>query len=296
MRAPPRRGRGALLRRRRSPRRRDLAPAHRRGEAISLISLSLYLGLAIGPLIGEALLGDRGYRRRLARAAGVIALASVGLSWLAPETLPPRRSASDRRRAASTAPPSGAGSSRACSLLCGVWGMGPFFAFLPLLADERGSAAPGTFFGVFAIVVVVPALFGARLPDRIGAARLSGTALVVSAVGHGDRRASRRRSVGPAGRHGRLRVRRRVHVPGDHRDGGDRRAARRARHRRRHGGAVRRRRVRAVAGRARPARARRPATRRRSSSRPSSPASAAAWLLDPPTRPAVGAGRPPDAR
>ena len=39
----------------------DLAPAKRRGEAISLVSLSLYLGIAIGPLAGELLLASSGY-------------------------------------------------------------------------------------------------------------------------------------------------------------------------------------------------------------------------------------------
>lgn len=157
----------------------DLAPDHRRGEAISLISLSLYLGLAIGPLIGEALLGPFGFGG-VWFAAGALALLAVLLSWFAPETLPPAARATSaggqqllHRR----------GIEPGLLLLCGVWGMGPFFAFLPLLADERGLGGAGTFFGVFAIIVVGLRIVGAKLPDRIGAARLSGTALVVSAVG-----------------------------------------------------------------------------------------------------------------
>jgi MFS family permease len=66
----------------------DLAPDHRRGEAISLISLSLYLGLAIGPVIGEAALDAWGFDAAWF-AAAVTALVAVGLSWFAPETLPP---------------------------------------------------------------------------------------------------------------------------------------------------------------------------------------------------------------
>lgn len=157
----------------------DLAPDHRRGEAISLISLSLYLGLAIGPVVGETLLGWFGYAA-VWLAAGVLALVAVGLSWFAPETLPPgsRARASDRRQLLHRR-----GVEPGLLLLCGVWGMGPFFAFLPLLADERGLGGAGTFFGVFAIIVVGLRIVGAKLPDRIGAARLSGTALVVSAVG-----------------------------------------------------------------------------------------------------------------
>ena len=41
----------------------DLAPEHRRGEAISLISTSLYLGVAIGPVLSEVLYGSGGLGR-----------------------------------------------------------------------------------------------------------------------------------------------------------------------------------------------------------------------------------------
>ena len=80
-----RRGRGAVLRRR--PRRghRPRA-AHRRGEAISLVSLSLYLGIAIGPLAGEVVLDGWGYAAVWIVTATLYA-ASVGLSWIVPETL-----------------------------------------------------------------------------------------------------------------------------------------------------------------------------------------------------------------
>ena len=157
----------------------DLAPEERRGEAISLISLSLYLGLAIGPVIGEVLLDSQGFTAAWLAAAG-IALLAVVLSWFAPETLPPE--------SRSTPATTGSllhrrGIEPGLLLLCGVWGMGPFFAFLPLLADQRGLGGAGTFFAVFALVVVGLRIVGARLPDQIGAARLSGSALVVSAFG-----------------------------------------------------------------------------------------------------------------
>jgi MFS family permease len=157
----------------------DLAPDRRRGEAISLISLSLYLGLAIGPVIGEAVLAAGGFTAAWI-AASAIAVLAVVLSWFAPETLPP-----SARAPQSTGQPllHRRGIEPGLLLLCGVWGMGPFFAFLPLLADELGLGGAGTFFAAFALVVVGLRILGARLPDRIGAARLSGTALVISAVG-----------------------------------------------------------------------------------------------------------------
>src|SRR5919205_2968840 len=45
----------------------DLAPAGRAGEALSYNSLALYLGLATGPMIGQALLGQGGFPLGLER-------------------------------------------------------------------------------------------------------------------------------------------------------------------------------------------------------------------------------------
>ncbi len=164
----------------------DLAPAHRRGEAISLVSLSLYLGIAIGPLIGETVLGGWDFGAVWLVAAAIAAL-SVGLSWIAPETLPPESRTGAGRGPDVPAPRQSLihrrGIEPGLLVLCGVWGMGPFFAFIPLLADDLGLGSSGPYLAAFAIVVVGLRIVGARLPDQIGAARLSGTALIVSAAG-----------------------------------------------------------------------------------------------------------------
>jgi MFS family permease len=157
----------------------DLAPANRRGEAISLVSLSIYLGLAIGPVIGETVQASFGFVGAWL-AAGAISVAAVVLAWIAPETLAPEQRSGDREGQQLL---HRKGIEPGLLLLCGVWGMGPFFAFLPLLADELHLGGVGTFFGLFAIVVVVLRILGARLPDRIGAAKLSGSALVISSAG-----------------------------------------------------------------------------------------------------------------
>jgi MFS family permease len=146
----------------------DLAPESRRGEAVSLISTSLYLGVAIG-----------GYAA-IWIVATAISVAAVAISWFAPETLPP----SARRQASAT----GSlihrrGIVPGLLVLCGAWGMGAYFAFLPLLGDDLGLDGVGGYLAVFALVVIGLRIFGARLPDRFGAARLSGTALVLSATG-----------------------------------------------------------------------------------------------------------------
>jgi MFS family permease len=160
----------------------DLAPANRRGEAISFLSLSLYLGLAIGPVIGETVL-------RLTSYAGVWLLAAVvagvaaGLSWITPETAPRAADpgmAAQSRRGRLIHP---AGIFPGLLIMSGIWGMGGFLAFLPLHAVKLGLNGAGPALALFAGVVVALRILGARLPDRLGAARLSGAALAVSAIG-----------------------------------------------------------------------------------------------------------------
>jgi len=160
----------------------DLAPANRRGEAISFLSLSLYLGLAIGPVIGETVL-------RLTSYAGVWLLAAVvagvaaGLSWITPETAPGAAEpgmAAQSRKARLINP---AGIFPGLLIMSGIWGMGGFLAFLPLHAVKLGLNGAGPALALFAGIVVALRVLGARLPDRLGAARLSGAALAVSAIG-----------------------------------------------------------------------------------------------------------------
>ena len=161
----------------------DLAPSHRRGEAISLVSLSLYLGIAIGPILGEWILDGWGYAAVWVVTAALYVV-SVGLSLVVRETLRPDEDAEGVAVAPRKHPlihPRGI--EPGLLALCGVWGMGPFFAFIPLLVDDLDLGSSGPYFGVFAIVVVALRLVGARLPDRIGAAKLSGTAFVATAIG-----------------------------------------------------------------------------------------------------------------
>jgi MFS family permease len=156
----------------------DLAPANRRGEAISFLSLSLYLGLAIGPVVGETVLRLTSYAGVWLLAAAVSGLAA-GLSWIVPETAP-TASRGPSRRGRFIHP---AGIFPGVLIMSGIWGMGGFLAFVPLHAVNLGLGGAGPALAVFAGIVIALRIFGARLPDRLGAARLSGAALAVSALG-----------------------------------------------------------------------------------------------------------------
>jgi MFS family permease len=158
----------------------DLAPEGRRGEAISFFSLSLYLGLAIGPLVGEAVLGATGSYAAVWVAAALVSTAALGLTFVIPETLVARAPGEDRPRGRLYHP---AGLFPGFLILLGIWGMAGYLAFVPLYVEEIGMSGASLPLAVYALVVVGLRIVGARLPDRLGAARLSGTALALSAAG-----------------------------------------------------------------------------------------------------------------
>ena len=65
----------------------DLAPPERRGEAINVGSLAVYLGLAFGPFLGETVLGVGSYTA-VWLAAATMAAAATLIVLLVPETAP----------------------------------------------------------------------------------------------------------------------------------------------------------------------------------------------------------------
>jgi MFS family permease len=161
----------------------DIAPEDRRGEAISFLSLSLYLGVAIGPPIAEVVFAAGSYNAVWLLAAAVAAVAVV-LSLFVPESAPAVAAARSGQARAPRGPlihP--AGVFPGIVILFGLWGMAGFLTYLPLYTPSVGMAGAGLPLTAYALVVVALRIVGATWPDRFGAARLSGAALVVSAVG-----------------------------------------------------------------------------------------------------------------
>lgn len=154
----------------------DLAPAERRGEAISLFSLSLYAGLAVGPPIGEAVVAAIGFATVWTISSGAAALAVV-LALKVGDTREPGPVESGVRllHPAAVVP--------ALLLLALVWGMAGFLAFVPLYALDLGLPGAGIFMFVFAAIVILIRSVGARIPDRLGAERSVRLALLCAAAG-----------------------------------------------------------------------------------------------------------------
>jgi MFS family permease len=147
----------------------DLAPDHRRGEAASYFSVALYGGLAVGPPVGEALV-PHGFTTLwlvLGVCAALAAVASIWIprgktvavaahrQWLQREALWP-----------------------GVILFLGLVPFVSFAAFIPLYGEEIGLDSVGGVLGLYAGLVLVVRIVGARLPDRLGWRKGSTIALI----------------------------------------------------------------------------------------------------------------------
>lgn len=161
----------------------DLAPRGRTGEALSFNSLALYLGLAIGPIVGQVLMGAGGFG--LAWGGGfVIAAIAAVLALRIPETSTPEG------RAAAVAGPAPALLHRAAvgpgaALFTGVAAMSAYLLLAGPHAERMGLDAWSVTFLVFGGVVIGFRIAFARLPDRVAPMPLGALALTMVAVGLG---------------------------------------------------------------------------------------------------------------
>ena len=215
----------------------DLAPSARRGEAISLVTTASYLGLTLGPVAADFILGGDRFTLAWLVAAALVVLGGAAVIPLG-----------ETRPAAAHEAPGGWLPPRTALLpgllvLLALLGFGGFVAFAALYARELGIDRPGLVFALFGAVVVLVRIFGRKLPDRLGSRRTLVLCFVNLAVGLATIGAWQSEA-GPARRHSDLRGRAGALVPGGCAAGdGDLERGRTERGRRRCNG-VRRRRAR----------------------------------------------------
>ncbi|HEX2418102.1 MAG TPA: MFS transporter [Micromonosporaceae bacterium] len=157
----------------------DLAPEERRGEAMSWASLALYVGLALGPAAGEALVTHRGYLTTWLVASAVAGSALL-LAARVGETRESVAAAVGQPRARLLHP---AAVVPAALLLSVVLGMAGVLTFAPLYARDLGLGNSGPLLFGFAGTIVAIRSFGARLPDQLGPSRATVSALAGVTVG-----------------------------------------------------------------------------------------------------------------
>lgn len=161
----------------------DLAPTDRRGEAMSLFSLALYGGIAIGPATGERLLASAGFPG-VWLMSGALALVAAAVAGAAPGRPSPSAAAragvrgAPRRRLLH---PAGLLPGALMALV--TVALAAFNAFVPLHAPEVGLDGSGGAFLLFAVIVLGIRGLGARIPDRLGPDRTAPAALALLAAG-----------------------------------------------------------------------------------------------------------------
>jgi predicted MFS family arabinose efflux permease len=161
----------------------DLAPAGRLGEALSYNSLGLYLGIALGPLLGELLVRNLGYGPAWL-AAGALAVLAAALTPAIGETQERRADdelpdLSPRRIIHRPAIPISIG------FVAALAAMGGFLAFASLHAARLGLSQASVALFVYGGVVVVCRIAFARVPDRLPSLPLAAAALGAIGVGIG---------------------------------------------------------------------------------------------------------------
>jgi MFS family permease len=158
----------------------DLAPPARRGEAMSLASLALYLGIGIGPLLAEATMVRLGTTAVWVAAAATTLLAAA-LATRVPETRPAAPASEERPAGRKLVHP--AGLLPGIVLLTSIVGMAGFLAFVPLHVTDLGMNGSAPLLALFATIVVAVRSAGARLPDLLGPRRAIRMALTLSVAG-----------------------------------------------------------------------------------------------------------------
>jgi len=155
----------------------DIAPDERRGEALSFFSLALFAGIAVGPALGELVLGAGGFEAVWVVSALASGLAAV-LGTRVSETRPPidpDAKAPPLIHPAGLIPGAILG-----SIICGLAG---FDSFVPLYALQLGLSGSGAIFLMFSGIVLAIRSVGARLPDRLGHHNVARVGLVATAAG-----------------------------------------------------------------------------------------------------------------
>ncbi|MGH2783805.1 MAG: MFS transporter [Actinomycetota bacterium] len=142
----------------------DLAPEERRGEAVSLFSLSLYGGISLGPILGESLLDATDFATLWWVAAAIGGVATV-LALRVRDARPARGTGGPGPLVHRAAILPG------LVLMCTVWGFAAFSSFVSLYALELGMSGSRFVFFTYSFTVLLVRLFGARIPDVLGPRR-----------------------------------------------------------------------------------------------------------------------------
>ena len=159
----------------------DVVPEDRRTQGLALFGVSGMLPIALGGVIGDALLAG-GVYARLFEAALWISVAALVISLALPRVDRPRAEEGQRlgMRAAL-----GQRDLMPLWWITGVFFLvlTAFFVFIKRFVDETGIGSVGLFFSCYTAAALVVRIGFGSLPDRLGPKRVLGPALAALALG-----------------------------------------------------------------------------------------------------------------
>jgi MFS family permease len=155
----------------------DIAPEARRGEAVSFFSLAVFLGIGLGPLLGETVL-EAGSFSTVWIGSGLLATLAVVIALKMPD---PKLEDSPETAPFRLLHPKAVLPGIILALT--IWGFAGFSSFVPLFARQIGMGGSRFVFLTYAVVIILIRSFGARIPDILGARRSATISTLVSAVG-----------------------------------------------------------------------------------------------------------------
>jgi len=154
----------------------ELSPENRKAEAASYLSVAVFGGLSVGPIIGELVMGDvpegarglsAGHFDRVFVVTALASLLAAVVSLTAPAfvgTKPERI-----RRKVSWFHPRSLRPGMILALGMAAWTS--FTSFVPTFSKSIGLSGSARFFTVYSILCLVLRLFGAKTPERLGLRR-----------------------------------------------------------------------------------------------------------------------------
>lgn len=155
----------------------DLAPPERMGEAFSYNSLGLYLGIALGPPIGEGLIAAGGLAWAWSGAT-VLAVLAAGLVLFLREPARPEDDGTGHGRLIHRA-----GIPASLGFFASLAAVSGFLTFAALHAERIGVSNPSLALFVYGLVVVFCRVAFARVPDRLPSLPLGAASLLAIAAG-----------------------------------------------------------------------------------------------------------------
>lgn len=152
----------------------DMATDDRRGEAANYFSFAVYGGVAAGPPLGEWLF-DGSYDR-VWIVASLFVLGGAVLGLVTPVgTTGGGRSQPGLIHREALLP--------GLALTGGLFGYAGFVSFVAVYARSIGLANAGLVFTLYAVLIMVARVVGAKVPDRYGALRIGSLSLMALGAG-----------------------------------------------------------------------------------------------------------------